>query len=294
MPDDQPAVDDTTALRAESGGFAMLALDQRESLRRMMQPDDGAVADSALRRFKSAAMRILSPYASAVLLDRLYAVGHERPAELADGCALILAADVLDQPPGLAVVATSLDPVVTPELIAQVGAAAVKLLVVWRPDGREREREALVREFAALARGAGVPSLVEGIVRPADGQRWGPGERHQAIVRAAVELSSYGGSIYKAEVPGYLPGDLSRVREESHRLTESIGIPWVLLSNGTAPEDFAGAVRQACLGGASGFLAGRAIWADTVSERDLEAVLARRSVERIRRLGRLVAETAGS
>lgn len=270
----------------------MLALDQRESLRRMMPTTDGSPADDAtLRRFKSDAMRILSPHASAILLDRFYAVVDRRPVELDDNCALILAADVLHQPDGLPVIDTSLDPHVTPDLLHGVGAAATKLLVIWRRGDDERRRRELVESFVQLAKDAGLASLVEGIVRPPHDDRWSNVEdRHRAVLDAGEELASYGGSIYKAEVPGYVPGDLSRVREHAEQLSERIHQPWVLLSNGTAPQDFPEAVRLARLGGASGFLAGRAIWADTVEDSDPARALATRSIDRLKRLSALVAD----
>ncbi len=284
------------ALEAPGGGFTMVALDQRESLRRMFPLVHGAEADDeTLRAFKRAAIRVLSPLASAVLLDRPLAVPETRPAELADGCALILAADVLEQPPGEPVVSTSLDPLVTAEFARAVGAAALKLLVIWRDDGSEAEREALVRSFLAIAEAAGVASLVEGVVRPPSGEHWAAhAERHEAIVRAAAELSSYGGTIYKAEVPGYVPGDLSLVREEALRVSAAIGGPWVVLSNGVAQPDFLDAVRESVRGGASGFLAGRAIWADTVREADPVAALEQRSTARLRELARIVSSARGS
>lgn len=54
-----------------SGGFAMLAVDQREAMR-MMFAAAGApapVADSVLTDFKVNAAKALSPYASAILVD---------------------------------------------------------------------------------------------------------------------------------------------------------------------------------------------------------------------------------
>jgi sulfofructosephosphate aldolase len=283
-------------LRTPDGDFAMVALDQRESLRRMF-PANGEVgaSDRDLRDFKALATRVLTPHASAVLLDRPYAVTSARPAEIADGCALILAADVLEQPPGQGVLNTTFDRAVTPDFIRRVGAAAIKLLVIWRP-GRDQElRRDLVGEFVAVAERAGVASLVEGIVRPAEGEEWSSSSaRHQAILEAAAELTSYGGTIYKAEVPGYLPGDVSRVRDHAARLTEIVAGPWVVLSNGVLQEDFAAAVGEATAGGAQGFLAGRAIWADTVPEPDPEQALRSRSVDRLGTLIGIVSRTRRS
>lgn len=277
-------------LELEGGGFAMLALDQRESLRRMFPVVDGVeVDDTVLRSFKRDAVAALTPYASGLLVDRPLSATTERPEGIAPGCGLILAADVLDQPAGLPVLETSLDALVTPEFIHHVGAVAIKYLVIWRDDEFKAKRGSEVRRFVELAAEAGVASLVEGIVRPPAGNVWAsPDDRHAAILAAAEDLSSYGGTIYKAEVPGYVPGDLSRVKAHSERMTEIVGGPWVVLSNGVEQQDFADAVREACDGGASGFLAGRAIWADTVAEGDTLAALEDRSVERLKALTTIV------
>jgi sulfofructosephosphate aldolase len=85
-------------------------------------------------------------------------------------------------------------------------------------------------------------------------------ERDDAVLAAAAERCACGPDVYKAQMPGYVPGDLSRVRAESVRLAAVVGRPWVVLSNGVRPEDFTAGVGEACAGGASGFLAGRAVW----------------------------------
>jgi sulfofructosephosphate aldolase len=141
-----------------------------------------------------------------------------------------------------------------------------------------------------VAAAAGVASLVEAIVRPARGKDWDSETRHAAILQAAHEIATLGGTIYKAEVPGYLPGDVSRVREQSELLSQIVPGPWVVLSNGVDQPDFTAAVREACLGGAHGFLAGRAIWGDTVADPDTLGALTQRSADRLRTLTAVVAE----
>jgi sulfofructosephosphate aldolase len=273
------------------GGFAMLALDQRESLRDMFVRAGHApkVGDDTLRRFKLEATEILTPHASGVLLDRPLAVTEERPAGIAPGCGLILAADVLHHAPAGHIEFTSLDPLVTQEFIERVGAVAVKLLVIWRAGRGLAERADLVTVFIDLARQAGVASLVEGIVRPdGDGPWTSPRQRDEAIIAAAAELSSFGPTIYKAEVPGYSEGDLSRVYGESVRMSQVVGGPWVVLSNGVRQADFAEAVRIACAGGAHGFLAGRAIWSDVIGEQDQAPALRTRSARRLDQMVEIV------
>ena len=65
-------------LSRPSGGLAMLAVDQREALRIMMQNATGIknIPDETVTNFKVSAARILSPYASAVLVDN-NDVGYE-------------------------------------------------------------------------------------------------------------------------------------------------------------------------------------------------------------------------
>jgi sulfofructosephosphate aldolase len=65
-----------------------------------------------------------------------------------------------------------------------------------------------------------------------------------------------------------------------------------VLSQGVERDDFPAAVRAACRGGASGFLAGRALWSDVVGAPDVPAVLRGVSVPRLARLAELVDEEA--
>lgn len=277
-------------LAGEQGGFAMLALDQRESLRSMLagSGDPKDIPDRRLVEFKAMATQVLTPYATAVLLDRPFGISDRTLATLDPSCALILAADVLHQPPGQAVQSTDFDTQVTLKLVKTVGAAALKLLVMWQPETAAESRERIVEPFLQRCSDAGVAAVVEGIVVPPAGG-FGPGERDEAILAAARDLSA-GADLYKAQVPGYLPGDVSQVEASAHRLTSQISIPWVVLSNGVLAEDFAEAVAAACRGGASGFLAGRAIWADTVAEPDPQAAVESRSVQRLKQLSAIVNE----
>jgi sulfofructosephosphate aldolase len=60
-----------------------------------------------------------------------------------------------------------------------------------------------------------------------------------------------------------------------------------VLSSGVSIEDYPAAVEAACRGGASGFLAGRAVWRDALVA-DPEPVLRERAVPRLQRLADIV------
>lgn len=277
------------AIARPSGALAMVAMDQRESLRHMFdQAGAGRVADERLVAFKLDVARALSPLASGFLIDREY--GVERAAPLLPGsCGLILAADALEQEPGGPVEETGLDEVVVAPESDLHGAVAIKLLVIWRRDARREQRVALARRFIEVAAARGVLSVLEPVVRATPEETaTGTWDAEAAIAEAARELSPLGPSLYKVQVPlggRAAPAELERA---CAALGEAITGPWVVLSQGVDRDDFAGAVRAACRGGASGFLAGRALWSDVVGRPDVPAALAEVSVPRLERLVELV------
>jgi sulfofructosephosphate aldolase len=69
-------------------------------------------------------------------------------------------------------------------------------------------------------------------------------------------------------------------------------VPWVVLSQGVAVDDFPGAVEASCKGGAAGFLAGRALWTSTLGADDPTRLLRERSVPRLQELVAIVDEHA--
>jgi sulfofructosephosphate aldolase len=278
------------AIARPSGAFAMVAMDQRESLRAMFdaagrgRPDDDVLVD-----FKLAVARTIGPLASGFLIDRHY--GFERVrAEglLPPGCGLILAADALEQEPGGPVEETALDTVVTEDL-ALDGVAALKLLVIWRRDERRQERIRLAREFVAAAARRGVLSVLEPVVRATQRELdEGSWDTDAAIREAAEELSPLGASLYKVQVPQQGKGTEQELEDACRLLGQSIVGPWVVLSQGVDLADFPAAVAAACRGGASGFLAGRALWSDVVGSDRLEERLREVSVPRLEALGATV------
>ena len=239
--------------------------------------------------FKLAVTRILSPHASGILVDRAEGLDAILEAGVLDpGCGLIVAADELVQPTGGLVQETALDrDLDLPRAVAR-GAVAAKLLVIWKPDRSATTRAELVLEFLELARSAGTAGIVEGVVRPPDGvdeADWT--EREDALLEATRELGAHRPDLYKAQVPFNGTGEPEAVAARCREMTAALPCPWVVLSSGVAIDDFPGAVEAASRGGASGFLAGRAIWRDAIGANP-EPALRERSVPRLRQLGAIV------
>jgi sulfofructosephosphate aldolase len=268
-------------LRGRTGRFSMLAIDQRESLRQMLSADaETPVDDSALVAFKQLVVQTLVSHASAVLIDHQYG----GPAAAASTRPVILAADLLSQSvPGGPVNVAELDEEVTPEFASSFGAAALKMLVPWAPDRRDEAIDLSAR-FMALCRRAELPGIVEGVVRPEDIAFWNNRDRDAALVEAARDLATTQPDLYKAEVPSYGTGDPAAITAIASAITDTVDCPWVVLSSGVTAQRFPGAVQACVSGGAQGFLAGRAIWADATTAADPRAFLEGESVRRLRGL----------
>jgi len=269
------------------GGLAMVAIDQRESLRSMFyRRTDGPVADETLVDFKLAVAERLAAHASAMLFDAQFGLDAIEAARRSSGCGVILASDRFVHNGDGLVVETDLDEAIPSELVRSIGAIGLKLLVLWRGHENSTRCLDLASRFVERCRRWGVIAIVEAIVRrPADeiSASW---DREAAIVEAAAVLSGVRPDLYKAEVPLYGRGSGAEIQAWAERVSIACTCPWVVLSTGVNVDDFPHALSAACRGGASGFLAGRAIWADAIGP-DYRGHLGRVAVPRLQELARI-------
>ncbi|ELY4323064.1 aldolase [Cronobacter turicensis] len=272
-----------------SGGFAMLAVDQREAMRLMFAAAGAAtpVADAVLTDFKLNAARILSPYASAILVDRQFCYPQmvEQKA-IDDRCAMIVAADQFIPGNGIPVDSVTLDDAIDAQTVRQHGGKALKLLVLWRSDEDPQQRLAMVKAFNEKCHAQGLLSIIEPVVRPP--RRGDKFDREQAIIAAAKELGDSGADLYKVEMPLSGRGDAQALLSASQKLHDQINMPWVILSSGVDEKLFPRAVRIAMSAGASGFLAGRAVWSSVIGLPDTDMMLRDVALPKLRRLGEVV------
>lgn len=279
---------DLTPLARPSGGFAMLAVDQREALRDMMTKATGIeVSDQQMTDFKVKTAKILTPYASAVLIDKQF--GWDAAMDngaVSPGCGLIAAADHFIAGEGEFVRESVLDASLDITRLKAQGAKALKLLILWREDRDPQERIIQAREFIKVCQDNGLISIIEPVSRG----RWDsrPCDTEAGVLAAAKELGGLGADIYKAEVPFKGAASDSEVYEASQKLTDAIDGTWVVLSSGVAEERFPEVVGIACRAGASGFLAGRGVWGSLVGSGTLEQDLSGISVPRLKKLGQIV------
>ena len=280
----------------KSGGFAMLAIDQREAMRLMFQSKfNRQITDQELTDFKVKAAKILSPYASAVLVDNQFSYKQvvEQKA-ISEKSSMIVAKDKFIPGNGIPVdqVCIDNDNDIDADEVKKNGGKALKLLVLWREDEDKEQRLEMVKNFNTICHSAGLVSIIEPVVRPPRvGDKF---DREKAILLAAQELGDCGADLYKGEMPLCGNGDYSTLLNATKKLNENINMPWVILSSGVTPNLFPRAVRIAMEAGASGFLAGRAVWSSIVGLPDTDLMLKDISIPILQNLGNIVDEIMSS
>jgi tagatose 1,6-diphosphate aldolase len=274
------------------GTFSVVAIDHRGPLRRAMEKESPeGKTNEALTALKRDIVRQLAPVTSAILLDPETAAGQC----VADGSmpgqtGLIVALDRGSTGDPLNRT-TSLVENWSVEKTVRMGASGVKMLIYYHPQASEAgERETLVRKVAEDCARYDIPFFLEPLSCAAGGSNGPlqPEERRKVVIETARRLVPLGADILKAECPVdvSVEPDESIWREACEELTATSLVPWVLLSAGVSYDIFLKQVRVACEAGASGVMAGRAVWKEAVT---LDAVarnhfLQTIAYERMRRL----------
>ncbi|HEX6970679.1 MAG TPA: tagatose 1,6-diphosphate aldolase [Limnochordia bacterium] len=254
-----------------AGIFRILACDQRGTMAEMMA--SAGVAHPGFQELSRAKVDIVGAAAdrvSGVLLDPEYG-------------GIALASRVLPGRVGLAVPieatgyeARAGDRLARPiaewsvAKIKRMGASAVKLLVHYNPtrSAAAEAQDAFIARVAADCRRFDIPLILEGVVYPAPGQDPAAfaAVRTDLVVATAERLTAHDIDLYKAEFPVHPDHSRDRALWEraAARLHAACRTPWALLSAGVDFETYAAQLEVACAQGASGFVAGRAIWQEAI------------------------------
>jgi tagatose 1,6-diphosphate aldolase/sulfofructosephosphate aldolase len=284
------------AIADAHGGLAILAMDQRGTLRSMLSGAGRPDSDDDLRAFKVDVVGALSPLATGVLLDNEYGIDAVRAAgALAPGVGLLVSAELSPGPKHGQEPRTVYDRSRGPAWVTQLDGAAMKYLVRWRPDrpvtdgGPDLAAEAFESVAAVVAdcRAAGVPSVIEPLVQTLPGETLAQDAKEALVRESARRLASLRPDLLKLEWPG---------TAGCAQVTQALdGVPWALLSAGVPFEQFVERVRTALSAGASGFIAGRAIWGEAVTMAPAERreFLAAVAAPRLRQLVSVLAQARG-
>lgn len=278
--------------------FSIVAFDQRGSYRRMM-PDGTSYDD--LVQVKVEIISALSKRASAILTDPIYGLS---PAMHMNGqSGLLFALEKSGYSGDATYRKVEFFEAWTPEKLRNVGASAAKILVYYNPQSEALadELDQTVGEVISKCHAVDLPVFLEPMSYSIDDSisKNDPAfaeQKIEIVVETARRLSKVGADVLKME----FPVDHNHNTNEDdwvnacQQVTDASRVPWVLLSAGVDFETFERQLITACQGGASGFLAGRAIWKECapMSTKDRADFLAGTATDRLNRLIEIVKASA--
>jgi tagatose-1,6-bisphosphate aldolase len=262
---------------APNGTFTILALDHRGNLKRALNPEaPDSVSYQEIVAFKHTLTAILSPAADGMLLDPVYGAAQTiASGALNPGTGLLVAVEKT----GYAGDPTERESQILPgwgvEKIARMGAAAVKLLLYYHPGAPNTvSQEAVLEQVAEDCVKYDLPLFLEPLSYSLDPEapKLPSDEVGQVVIETARRLTPMGVDVLKAEFPLNITDepDESIWADACEALSRASVVPWVLLSAGVSFEQFIRQTRIACQAGASGVLAGRAVWKEAVNLRGAE------------------------
>lgn len=278
--------------------FTILAFDQRGTYRRMLPENTSYETAVDIKREVVAA---LSPHASAVLLDTDY--GLLPALHLARGCGLLMALEKSGYSGDSTYRRIEFDPKWNVAKSKRMGASAIKLLAYYHPHSGAlaEEIEGVIKQVADECHRFDMPLYLEPMSYSLDATISKESAefaktRPEVVRETAERLSKTGADVLKLEFPIDAAYNTDRAAWEQacKVVSDASAVPWVLLSAGVDFETFADQTRIACQTGASGFLAGRAIWKEAVSMPYNARVefLAQKATDRLYRLSKIALENA--
>ncbi len=308
----------------ENGVIAALALDQRHTLRNAItaaRNSSEPATDVDLRQFKAAVTRVLSPHASALLIDLDSGVDALKVRNPQAGLLLTY------EKTGYDVTVEGRMPDLIPELsvrrLVEQGANGIKILLHYNPvddPNINRVKQAFMERVGAECSALDVPLFLEPIAYDeaiGDSQSLEFARKKPEYVTAYIEEFSkprYGVDILKVEVPinmkyvagtdSFIGGEAAYSRNEAlehfRTAAKAATKPFIYLSAAVSDAVFRETLVLAGEAGApySGVLCGRATWQDGIQIfanhglSALEKWLESRGIDNIQTLNQVIAHSA--
>jgi tagatose 1,6-diphosphate aldolase len=277
-------------LSNQNGVIAAAAMDQRGSLQKSLASAKGVsakeISDEMMSEFKTAVVRVLTPHASAILLDTEY--GLTAAAARASNAGLLLAYEKSGydntQPGRL----PDLLPNLSAKRIKDFGADAVKILIYYTPfdDANVNDiKHAFVERIGSECEDNQIPFFLEFIgYDPKGGDEKGvefAKVKPEIVIQSMAEFSKpqYKVDMLKVEVPinaDYVEGSSVYKGQKAYSYQEALDHfkkasdlatkPFIYLSAGVSNNQFTESLRMAAEANTdfSGVLCGRATWKEGI------------------------------
>lgn len=263
---------------ADAGGlFKMTAVDQRPPIKGPIATHYGT--DTApfedVARFKAMLVETLQDGSSAMLLDPHYAIPVGLKYLSPTKGLIVTLEDSLFEETGKGRKSRVIDGWDVGK-IKRMGGDAVKVLAWYRPDADasvcQHQLDWTKRIGEACAK-YDIPFLFELLVHPLDSDTEQTSEYVEMNTKRADDVlrsveafagADFGVDVFKLEspVPAKDVASTDGVQAMFDEMGRLAGRPWVMLSAGAGKPEFKVILEHAFVAGASGFLAGRAIWLD--------------------------------
>jgi tagatose 1,6-diphosphate aldolase len=263
-------------LADSKGVMTMCAIDHRGALKRALSEKNPAtVSYQDIVDFKLDLCQAVAPFASAILLDPEYGAGQAIAAGLLPASkGLLVSMEKTGYTGDSMARVTELLPGWSVKKAKRMGASAVKLLIYFRPDLKDvaSKQLDLVARLADQCLEEDIAFLVEPVSYPVEEkERINRGEaslkkfaeiKPGLVIETARQITALPIDVLKAEFPADIKfeEDEEKLLGLCQELNQASRLPWVLLSAGVDFDSFQKQVEIACKSGASGFLAGRALW----------------------------------
>jgi tagatose 1,6-diphosphate aldolase len=274
------------AVSDERGVIGAAAMDQRGSLQKALAKEKGAeVSDAMMEEFKSLVAEVLTPHASAILLDPEW--GLPASKRRAKNAGLLLAYEKTGY--------DKTGPGRLPDLLdnwsvrrlKEAGADCIKILLYYTPFDPQDvndKKHAWVERIGDECRANDIPYFLEfvGYEEGADEKGLDYAKKKPEIVTRSMEEFTkprYGVDVMKVEVPinmKFVEGAKSYGGQKAYTKQEAMQLfrnaaavstkPFIYLSAGVSNAEFTEALELAAESGVkfNGVLCGRATWKDGI------------------------------
>jgi len=274
------------ALSNERGVIAAAAMDQRGSLQKALAKEKGSqISDAMMEEFKSLVTEVLTPHASAILLDPEWGLPASRKRAKNAGLLLAYEKTGYDKT-GPGRLGDLLDHW-SAKRLKEAGADCVKILLYYTPfDPKDvnDKKHAWVERIGDECRANDIPFFLEfvGYEEGADEKGFEYARKKPEIVIASMKEFSkdrYGVDVLKVEVPvnmKFVEGTKSFAGQKAYTRKEAIDLfhkgagvatkPFIYLSAGVSNAEFSETLELAGESGVkfNGVLCGRATWKEGI------------------------------
>ncbi|MBI5298792.1 MAG: tagatose 1,6-diphosphate aldolase [Deltaproteobacteria bacterium] len=311
----------------QKGVIAAAAMDQRGSLKKSIAKAKGVdpkeISWEQMAEFKTAVTKILTPHASAILLDPEYGIEAAKQRSKNAGLLLAYESSGYDNTgPGRLPI---LMPTWTVSQLKEAGANAIKILFYYNPFEQKEINEtkkAWVERIGVECAYQDIPYFLEFVgydTKGGEGKDLAFAKQKPEIVKKSMEEFSkdrYHVDVLKVEVPVNLQftqgtksfkneGVAYTKKEAMEHYKASAAVtkkPFIYLSAGVSDEEFRESLTLACESGIkfNGVLCGRATWKDGIPVyaksgiKALESWLSDRGVQNIQALNAILDKGASS